>query len=256
MYQLLLDQGAEASTEDNANETATDIAWGRIFGKLASDEVSKAFGQMFSADPDYFDNRNFTIFHKIVLGDNPSHLEQHLKLNETIDIDGKDSCGRTALSWAAARGDHGITKQLLTDGADPNVVGKDGRTPLHWAAQSGNPEIMQELLDHNADIHIRDKSKRIALHYTACNHNDRRYIEILLSKGSEINAQDIHERTALGYAAKQRNHETVLCLLEHSADPTICDNWGLCPVMEAAKATHKGPNWQALTSLRSSLLGL
>lgn len=33
--------------------------------------------------------------------------------------------------------------------------------------------------------------------------DDARYVKPLIAHGADINAQDCHERTALGYAAKQ-----------------------------------------------------
>ena len=235
---FLLDQGADASQEDKQKDSATNIAWERIYGKLADDEVSDAFGAMFTQDSDYFDNRNFTIFHKIVLGHNHSHLAQHLRLNKTIGIDSQDANGRTPLSWAAARGDYNMTLQLLRAGADPNIHGRDGRTALHWAAQSAGPVTLAALVRQNADVHHLCFMRRTALHHAACNHNDKRYVEILLDVDIDIDARDCHDRTALGYATRKGHPETTRYLLERGANPAIPDNWNYCPLIEAARDTH------------------
>lgn len=235
---FLLDQGADTGQEDKKRDSATSIAWERIHGRLANDEVSKAFRVWFMQDSDYFDTRNFTIFHKIVLGHNHSHLHEHLRINETVGLDAQDIDGRTALSWAAARGDAKMTEQLLKAGADPDIVGRDGRTPLHWAAQSTDFRTVTLLVEYKAQVDRLCKMKRTALHYAACNHNDRRYVDVLLENGAAINARDCHDRTALGYATRKGHSETTRCLLESGADPTIADNWNHCPLVEAARASH------------------
>jgi ankyrin repeat protein len=191
---------------------------------------------MFS-DEEYLDSRQFPPFHKIILGLNGANLAQQLDL--TADrIDDRDADGRTALSWAAARGDDDAVSQMLRAKANPNLAGYDRRTPLHWAAQSGNSQTLEILLKHNANIRLRDQWKRTPLQYAACNHNDARYLEILIAHGADVNAQDCHERTALGYAAKHNHYESVKCLLHNDADPAIADNWGFSPLFEAAKSTH------------------
>jgi ankyrin repeat protein len=216
--------------------SAIHIAWTRIFGKLADESTTEAFSTMFG-DEEYLDSRQFPPFHKIVLGLNGANLAEQLDL--TADrIDDRDADGRTALSWAAARGDDDAVSQLLRVKANPDIAGHDRRTPLHWAAQSGNSRTLEILLKHNANMKLKDQWKRTPLQYASCNHNDTRYLEILIAHGADVNAQDCHERTALGYAAKHNHHESVKCLLENDADPTIADNWGFTPLFEAAKSTH------------------
>jgi len=191
---------------------------------------------MFS-DEEYLDSRQFPPFHKIILGLSGANLAQQLDL--TADrIDARDADGRTALSWAAARGDNDAVSQLLRAKADPNIAGHDRRTPLHWAAQSGNSQTLEILLRYNANISLRDQWKRTPLQYAACNHNDARYLEILIAHGADVNVQDCHDRTALGYASKHNHYDSVQCLLQNDADPTIADNWGFSPLFEAAKSTH------------------
>jgi ankyrin repeat protein len=188
-------------------------------------------------DEEYLDSRQFPPFHKIVLGLNGANLAQQLDLT-ACRIDDRDADGRTALSWAAARGDDDSVLLLLRAKANPNIAGHDGRTPLHWAAQSGNSQTLEILLKHNASMKPRDQWKRTPLQYAACNHNDARFLEILLAHGADVDAQDCHERTALGYAAKHNHCESVKCLLQNGADPMIADNWRFTPLFEAAKSTH------------------
>ena len=193
-------------------------------------------------DEEYFDSRQFPLFHKIILGLNGADLGYQLELS-AIQLNARDADGRTALSWAVTRGDEAAVSQLLKAKANPNIAGDDGRTPLHWAALSSNPETVKMLLKCKADTDARDQWLRTPIHYASCNHaarnkDDPRYGETLIAHGADINAQDCHERTGLGYAAKCNHHECLATLLRNKADPSIADNWGFSPLFEAAKASH------------------
>ena len=224
-----------------AYRSAIHIAWTRVFGKLADSSTSDAFSSMFD-DSDYFDSRQFPPFHKIVLGLNGANLACQLELTGS-QINDRDADGRTALSWAAARGDQQTVLKLLQAKANPNITGNDGRTSLHWAANSSNPQSVKTLLEYRADPEARDLWYRTPIHYAACNHaardmDDERYVGYLITHGANVDAQDCHERTALGYAAKHNHHKSLECLLRNRADTSIADNWGFSPVFETAKATH------------------
>ena len=193
-------------------------------------------------DEEYFDSRRFPPFHKIILGLNGADLGYQLELSAS-QLNARDADGRTALSWAVARGDEAAVLQLLKAKADPNIAGYDGRTPLHWAALSSSPQTVKMLLKYKADTDPRDQWLRTPIHYASCNHaarnmDDARYVENLIAHGADINAQDCHERTALGYAAKHNHHESLACLLSNEADPSIADNWGFSPLFDAAKASR------------------
>lgn len=193
-------------------------------------------------DEEYFDSRQFPPFHKIVLGLNGADLECQLELSASR-INDRDADGRTALSWAVARGDEHAVLLLLKAKADPNIAGHDGRAPLHWAALSSSPRTVQLLLRYKANTDPQDQWCRTPIHYASCNHaarnmDDARYVETLIAHGANINAQDCHERTGLGYAAKHNHHESLECLLRNDADTSIADNWGFSPLFDAAKASH------------------
>ncbi|KAK3173114.1 hypothetical protein OEA41_006443 [Lepraria neglecta] len=239
--QFLLDQGADSQVVDTHKESAIHIAWTRIFGKLADSSTSDAFSNMFD-DSDYFDSRQFPPFHKIILGLNGANLACQLELTGS-QINDRDADGRTALSWAAARGDQQAVLQLLQAKANPNIAADDGRTPLHWAANSSNPQTVKTLLEYRADTEARDLWYRTPIQYAACNHaardmDDARYVGNLIAHGADVDAQDCHQRTALGYAAKHNHHKSLEYLLRNGAETSIADNWGFSPLFETAKATH------------------
>lgn len=179
-------------------------------------------------DEEYFDSRQFPPLHKIVLGLNGADLASQLELTAS-QINNRDADGRTALSWAAAGGDEKAVSLLLQAKANPNIGGHDGRMPLHWAAKSSNFRIVRIVLKYKANTDPRDLWNRSPIHYAACNHaapnmDDARYVGTLIAHGADINAQDCHERTALGYAAKHNHYESLECLLRNDADTSIAND--------------------------------
>jgi len=72
-------------------------------------------------------------------------------LDAGVPVDAKFRYDRTALSFAADRGEAEIVKLLLDRGADANA--KDsfyGVTPIVWAANNGHAEVARLLLAHGA----------------------------------------------------------------------------------------------------------
>ena len=56
-----------------------------------------------------------------------------------------DGRGRTALHWAAVKGNVAIIGLLLDAGASPNTRDKDGKTPLDHAAGKGHQQALELL---------------------------------------------------------------------------------------------------------------
>ncbi|KAF2228503.1 hypothetical protein EV356DRAFT_416953, partial [Viridothelium virens] len=58
---------------------------------------------------------------------------------DKVDVDSKDSIGRTPLSWAAEFGHKTMIKLLLrTDQVVVDSMDSAGQTPLFWAVASGH----------------------------------------------------------------------------------------------------------------------
>jgi ankyrin repeat protein len=78
-----------------------------------------------------------------------------------VDPNISDSCCRTPLWHATAKGNSGMVKTLLEYKANPNLADKDyEKTPLHLAAFEGYLDIFQLLLNAGADTTIRDYKNR------------------------------------------------------------------------------------------------
>lgn len=71
-------------------------------------------------------------------------------LQRHVDIDSRDSLGRTALMLATLHGQIGTATALLDDGADPNAADVRGTTPLQAARAADHPDIAAALKRYGA----------------------------------------------------------------------------------------------------------
>ena len=210
-----------------------------MFGRLARSSTIDAWRCLFD-DEEHLESRAFPPLHKIVLGLVSMDLKQQLELS-TANIDDKDADGRSAISWAATRGDLASVSVLLQYGADPNSKSVRGQTPLHWASQNPTHEgsrIIQALIDSDANVNAVDYWNRTALIYASCNQDDTEVLKFLVKGGAKLDFQDCHQRTSLGYAAKMGKFRGVEYLLSAGADASICDSWGYAPLFEAVQHNH------------------
>jgi ankyrin repeat protein len=216
------------------------IAWRRIFGSLTTSSAADEFRNMFD-DEEYLESRVFQPLHKVVLEigteTSKANMEQLLQLS-TSSIDDVDADGRTALSWASARGDMEAVRTLLRFKADPNTPSYWGQSSLHWAAQNkgGNAmSILKALIEGGANVNALDYWNRTALTYVSGNHPSIESIKLLVEQGTALDVRDRRLRTALGYAARIGNFKHVQYLLAQGADPNIADEFNVLPMLEAVR---------------------
>ena len=140
-----------------------------------------------------------TVFHSAVKAKTSSEDKERadiLKLfldkdDNEVDLNQRNKAGWTAIKLAARRSLEKCVEVLLSNGADPNIPDNEKFTSLHNAVNS-------------VDI-----------------------LKLLLSKCSDVNAQNNRGETPLYLAVEKNSYECVMSLLEHNADPNIGDNEGL-----------------------------
>jgi ankyrin repeat protein len=194
---------------------------------------------MFDSE-EYLESRTFPILHKIVLGLVGNNLRAQLQIS-TASIDNQDADGRTALSWAAGKGDVDAVETLLEFGANPNICSRLRQTALSWAAQGPldrRCRVVKVLLEHGCNPNLPDHQHRIPLINGASAKDDPSFIKLMVDAGAEINWQDCHNRTALGYTAKMNRSGNARFLLSHGANPNIADYLGYTPLAEAVFQNH------------------
>ncbi|HIJ70913.1 MAG TPA: hypothetical protein HPP87_06070 [Planctomycetes bacterium] len=138
------------------------------------------------------------------------------------------------LIQAVKDGDLQTVQHLLTNGVEANAKVNDGKTALGWAAYKGQTEIVKIFLENGADVNAKT-NKGITALMLAADQNHMEITKLLLSKGADINAKTIYSQTALMTAVAKSGHAAVVrLLLENGAEVNIKNNKGATALMVAA----------------------
>ncbi len=99
----------------------------------------------------------------------------------------------------------------------------DGWTPLHLAAAFGSPEAVRLLLELGAQVDQRSRNSmnNTALHACAAISRSPEIAGVLLDYGTDVNARQHGDFTALHAVAANGSAELAKLLLERAADPTL-----------------------------------
>ena len=110
-----------------------------------------------------------------------------------------DTEGRTALLYAARRGQAQCVRLLCVASACVDVADETGLTPLMGAAQCGHVEVLTLLLEAGASLHVVDAMGATALHAAASGGSLGATLT-LLRWGASGSARDLRGETARDYA--------------------------------------------------------
>jgi len=84
-------------------------------------------------------------------------------LSSGMNVNSKNSAGRTALMGAAYNGNRSIVKELVADGVDVNLADEQGKTALMLAVANKRMDIVEVLLNAGADVTLADKKEKTAI---------------------------------------------------------------------------------------------
>lgn len=129
----------------------------------------------------------------------------------------------TPLWCAAVSGQLAVIKTLLRHRSDIDASSDTGSTPVRSACFMTNVDVVNYLVEQGADI------RRANYNGGTCLINSVQSVplcQFLLSKGADVNAKDIQDKTALHYAIQEHRLETTKVLLEHGADPFAQSRYG------------------------------
>jgi len=172
--------------------------------------------------PSHLDDLDLPDLHKALMGLSGRTFDEAVDLTGRSAINAVDASRRTALSWAAQRGDEYETSRLLMCGADPNIADSNGMTPLHWGASAGEAQCVQVLLLAKADIKAQDRKGFTALYHAATAGSDyapvpggAETIYILLASGADVPGLDINGISAFDVATWSIALKAFQFLLDH-----------------------------------------
>ncbi|GEM_PF-4351140 len=117
-------------------------------------------------------------------------------------VDIADEDGNTLLMHAIARGNQSLTATLLAEGANPNAKNVEGFAPIHLAASNGDNVAMYSIMMNNGNPNLSDNSGNTALMYASkmCNADT---IKLMISLGGNPDIENQSTgRTAFDFASE------------------------------------------------------
>uniref|UniRef100_UPI00398EEC1F cyclin-dependent kinase 4 inhibitor D-like n=1 Tax=Pristiophorus japonicus TaxID=55135 RepID=UPI00398EEC1F len=91
---------------------------------------------------------------------------KRLLSQEKVNVNAVNQYGQTALQ-VMMLGSTAVAKELLKNGAGPNVQDKWGFTLAHDVARGGFLDTMMVLTQYGADVNIRDAAGCLPIHFAA-----------------------------------------------------------------------------------------
>jgi ankyrin repeat protein len=153
----------------------------------------------------------------IFLADNSNILAADKTKSSELNVKDKNIKLNKALYWAAHSGDYEKVKNLIDQGAKVNFsdIHADDKTPLHVAVGLGNEAHMD--LNRPTDKSLVEKRLKV--------------VELLISKGANVNAKSLFGQTPLHMA---KIKEIVELLIKYGANINAVDNNGYTPLLSTA----------------------
>lgn len=129
---------------------------------------------------------------------------------------------------------HGASVGRPTSGSPPVMKrNHKGETLLHLAAIKGDVEAVKELLDQGADPNLKDNAGWTPLH-EACNLGHLAVVEMLASRGALLNTPGYENDSPLHDAVRNGHPAIVKVLLQLGASPNVLNLYGKRPAHYAA----------------------
>lgn len=132
-------------------------------------------------------------------------IEEHAgilsRIDSGVDIDTRDSGGRTILMEAVIGDAHPLILELIRRGANTDAKDNQGWTALHFAAQRGNLRAAKALLTAGADVNARDKYGNSVIWRAIFDFTqDPALIHYLISKGADPSIMNSSKKSAIDIA--------------------------------------------------------
>ncbi|MCJ1381260.1 hypothetical protein MMC17_004369 [Xylographa soralifera] len=184
---------------------------------------------------DFIDDQNYTQLHKVVLGLSMLDLEETIR-SQKNDINATDLMGRTALAWAACRGDDRAILTLLAHGAKVNTLDIQHSASVCHAADRNQAVCVRLLLEASADPDIAASfGHKVGrpLNCAARNATDPVVLKTLLDFDANPESSGVDGMTALIHASRRDCVSHAMLSLEYGADINAQSTAGPMPLTTA-----------------------
>ena len=154
-------------------------------------------------------------------------------IDRGAQVNRPNATDRSPLYLAVCEGDPFITELLLQKGANCAQEWR-GTPPIHQACKDGELRIARLLLDAGASVSSLDAFQQQPLHIVLSWRFSRPdasdLIDLLISRGAEINARTQTHETPLHLACKYGDVDNIRALLTRGADANCIDGDGRTPL--------------------------
>jgi len=235
LVRMLLAKGAKPSTKNKAGVSAMVIARKQEQSVIVQllDEQSEASQKV-----------TFSDIEQAVKNNNSTVVTRYL--HQGGDPNASTGTGTPLLYVAIVNGFMESASLLIKAGADVNSMTMQADYPLHAAVRQGHAEVVHVLVQAGAEDNRVDKNKMTPL-MLAVGAGDRNVVMVLLKNGVNANPPSNKKISPIHWAVRrycqnhqQQDHDIILVLLKHGADPTNADRGYQSTVGEIkAKYSHE-----------------
>ena len=203
------------------------------------DEAWDMFSPYFFTSEEYFyDGVDSPLYYAASCGF--YDLAERLIMKHPEQVNGRGGLNLFPLPAALYKGHLRVANLLYRHGAVVDVRGYHQNTPLYAASGMGLVDAVRWLLDHGADTHVICDIGQTPLIYAVYALRFE-VVQVLLEHNANINSQQRSGDTSLCWVlsrddsvSKGKLVDMVQRLLEHGADPNICNNDHTTPLHRAS----------------------
>jgi ankyrin repeat protein len=163
---------------------------------------------------------------KAAASGSPEELRREVRILGGVNA--MDGHGFTVLDWAARNGRTDAIRELVREGADPDLrdEGPNGWAPLHHAVHKGQLEAVRALIAAGAHVDATaTRSNGITPLMLACAQGEPEIVDTLLAAGADPHVRQRGEETALTYAMTTGNRRVLEALLRRAPDLRLTHSW-------------------------------
>jgi ankyrin repeat protein len=154
-------------------------------------------------------NLNTTLFNYIETQD-WDKIKNIIKDTKDIDLNVRDNSNNYLIQFIVLYNKYDFIDMFVEKKCKIDIMDNDGKTLLYYAIKYNYYKLVFKLLDINYIglplKDLKDKNKYYPLHYAVL-YNNEKMLELLISKGCDINVKDGNGNTPLMLSIKQKNYK-------------------------------------------------